>query len=73
MKINVAARLKDGQWRAATVVNNNFEDAAVGADLGDVMTSAFTVLFSQSFSEGDVVAIEINTSEPAPTGEGSNG
>lgn len=67
MQINVAAKLKDGNWRGATVVDNRFLDASVDADLSNVLAGAFVALFSAAIAEGSDLNVTISVTSPEAT------
>jgi hypothetical protein len=64
MLINVAAKLKDGNWRGATIVDNKFLDAAVDSDLSNVLSAAFVALFSAAIAEGSDLSVTIAVTPP---------
>jgi hypothetical protein len=55
----VAAKRRNGEWRSATIIDNEFQDAAVGKSLADIVLDAIGPALSVEFADGTEVSVNV--------------
>jgi hypothetical protein len=59
MVIQLVAKLRDEEWRAATILDNVFQDANVNSSLANVIGEALGPTMSQEFPEGTTFSLTV--------------
>lgn len=60
MNYTLAMKRKNGEWRGASIVEGQFQDAHVSENFVDMVGESLRDLLSSDFEEGTSVAISIN-------------
>jgi hypothetical protein len=68
MQIVIAAKRRNGQWRAAHIVDGVFSDAAISDALSDVVAGGIADVLTTDYPNGTDVAINVTVSTPATVG-----
>jgi hypothetical protein len=65
MNLVVAAKLKNGEWRSATIADGRFVDVVVSPSLTDVVGQGVAGALAASYPEGTEINVTLTVQHPA--------